>query len=82
MLELEQDHAIGNSGDIGEHGIRVGDIVRVGEQPKGGERRKEKMGMEGRGLEGVVVRVGQRGVQVALDKDEDNVDGLGARLWV
>ncbi len=82
VLELEQDHAIGNAGKIGEHGIRVGDIVRVGEQPKGNERKKEKASMEGRGLDGVVVRVGQKGVQVALGKEEDDLEGLGGRLWV
>lgn len=82
VFELEQDHALGNAGVIGEHGIRVGDIVRVGEQPKGNERKKAKAGMEGRGAEGVVVRVGQKGVQVALDKDEETLEGLGGRLWV
>jgi len=82
VLELEQDHAIGNTGEIGEHGIRVGDIVRVGEQPKGNEKKKEKAGMEGRGVEGVVVRVGAKGVQVALGKEEDDLEGLGGRVWV
>ena len=82
VLELEQDHAIGNAGDIGEHGIRVGDIVRVGEQPKGNEKKKEKAGMEAKGVEGVVVRVGQKAVQVALGKVEDGIHGLGGRLWV
>lgn len=82
VLELEQDHAIGNAGEIGEHGIRVGDIVRVAEQPKSSERNKEKAGMEGRGVEGVVVRVGQKGIQVGLGKEEEDMDGLGGRLWV
>ena len=82
VLELEQDHAIGNAGELGEHGIRVGDIVRVGEQPKGSERKKEKAGLEKRGVEGVVIRIGQKGVQVALDKEDDDADGIGARLWV
>lgn len=82
VLELEQDHAIGNAGAIGEHGIRVGDIVRVAEQPKDSERKKEKAGMESRGVEGVVVRMGQKGVQVALGKEEEDIDGLGGRLWV
>lgn len=82
VLELEQDHAIGNRGEIGEHGIRVGDIVRVGEQPKGAEKKKEKAGLERKSLEGVVVRVGQKSVQVALDRDEEVVDALGGRLWV
>jgi DNA polymerase alpha-associated DNA helicase A len=82
VLELEQGHAIGNAGEIGEHGIRVGDIVRVGEQPKGSERKKEKSNMEQRGLEGVVVRVGQKGVHIALDKEEDDTEGLSGSLWV
>ena len=82
MLELEQDHAIGNAGEIGEHGIRVGDIVRAAEQPKGNERKKEKAGMEWRGVEGVVVRAGVKGVQIALAKEEDDLEGLGGRVWV
>lgn len=82
VLQLEQDHAIGNTGEIGEHGIRVGDIVKVGEQPRGNERKKEKTGMEGRGVEGVIVRVGAKGVQVALGKEEDDLEGLGGRVWV
>lgn len=84
VLELEKDRAIGtgSAGEIGEHGIKVGDIVRVGEQPKGSERKKERADMEGRGVEGVVVRVGWRGVQVALEQDEEAVDDLRGRLWV
>ena len=82
VLELERDHAIGSgTTDIGEHGIRVGDIVRVGEQPKGSERKKEKAGMEGKGVEGVVVRVGAKGVQVALEKEEEGEGPVG-RVWV
>ena len=82
VLELEQDHAIGNAGEIGDHGIRVGDIVKVGEQPKGSERKKDKAVMEGRGVEGVVVRIGPKAVQVALGNEEEDSDGLGGRLWV
>ena len=82
VLDLEQDYAIGNAGEIGEHGIRVGDIVRVAEQPKGSERKKEKAGMEGLGLGGVVIRTGQKGVQVALDREDDDAEGLSGRLWV
>lgn len=82
VLELEQDHAIGNDGNVGEHGIRVGDIVRVGEQPKGGERKREKSSMESRGCEGVVVRVQSKGLQVALGEGKGEEEGLGGRLWV
>ena len=82
VLELEQDHAIGNDGQIGEHGIRVGDIVRVGEQPKGGEKKKEKSGMEGRGSEGVVIRVGNKGLQVALGEGREEEEAFVGKLWV
>lgn len=82
VLDLEHDHAVGNAGDIGEHGIRTGDIVRVGEQPKGNEKKQEKAGMQGKGVEGVVVRVNQKGLQVALGNEEEDVQGLGGRLWV
>ena len=82
VLELEHDHAIGNDGEIGEHGIRVGDIVKVGEQPKGNEKKREKLGMESRGVEGVIVRTAQKNVHVALGKEEDDLEGLGGRIWV
>ena len=81
VLELEQDRAIGSEGLLPEHGIRVGDIVRVGEQPKGGEKKKEKMSMEVKGCEGVVVRVQAKGLQVALGEGVED-EGLGGKLWV
>ena len=82
VLELEQDHAIGKAGSIGEHSIRTGDVVRVGQQPKGSEKKKEKISMEGKGVDGVVVRVNQQSIQVALDNQEDDLEGFGGRLWV
>ena len=60
----------------------MGDIVRVGEQPKGNERKKEKLSMEARGVEGVVIRVGSKGVQVASEQDEGGLEELRGRLWV
>ena len=83
VLELEHDHAIstGDGVGVGEHSIRTGDIVRVGQQPKGNEKKKEKTGMEGKGVDGVVVRVNQQSVQVALEQ-EDDLEGFGGRLWV
>jgi DNA polymerase alpha-associated DNA helicase A len=73
-------------GGLPEHGIRTGDVVRVGEQPKGGARKKEVWEVKGRGLEGVVTRVGERAVWVAVggrgrEKDEDEEVGEG-RLWL
>ncbi|KAL8995856.1 MAG: hypothetical protein Q9169_004508 [Polycauliona sp. 2 TL-2023] len=81
VLELEPDSAVGGEG-LGEHGIRVGDIVRVGQQPKGGEKKAEKRSIEDKGSRGVIVKVGQAVVQMALDKDGDEEEGLGGRLWV
>ena len=81
MLELEQDRAIGSEGLLPEHGIRVGDIVRVGEQPKGGERKKEKLAMESKGCEGVIVRVQSKGLQVALAEGAEE-EALGGKVWV
>ncbi|KAL8717478.1 MAG: hypothetical protein Q9225_005285, partial [Loekoesia sp. 1 TL-2023] len=80
VLELEQDNAVGE--ELGDHGIRVGDIVRVGQQPKGGEKKVEKKSIEGKGLDGVVVRLSRRTIQVALDREDDEGDALGGRLWV
>ena len=81
MLQLEQDKAVGNEGAFGEHGIRVGDIVRVGEQPKGGEKKKEKASTEAKGCDGVVVKVLEKAIQVALGEGADE-EGLGGRIWV
>jgi DNA polymerase alpha-associated DNA helicase A len=77
----------GLAGGLPEHGIRTGDIVRVGEQPKGGARKKEVGEMKGRAVEGVVTRVGERAVWVAVgkegDRDEDGEGEVGeGRLWL
>ena len=81
VLEMEEDRALGKGGIMGEHGIRVGDIVKIGDQPKGGERKLEKASMDAKGLEGVVVRVQTKGLQVAVEEGCED-DGLGGRLWV
>jgi DNA polymerase alpha-associated DNA helicase A len=80
------DAGRGSGGGLPEHGIRTGDIVRVGEQPKGGAR-KEVGKMKGKGVEGVVTRVGERAIWVAVGKDGDrDDDGDGefgeGRLWL
>ncbi|KAG8526722.1 uncharacterized protein KY384_008151 [Bacidia gigantensis] len=91
VVELEVDSAVvgkDSSGGGVEHGIRVGDIVRVGVQPKGAERKREKAELDGKGVEGVVVRSRRNGIEVAVDegaggKGEEGLDGLlGGRLWV
>jgi DNA polymerase alpha-associated DNA helicase A len=79
VLDLELDPAVGG-GDIPEHGIRVGDIVGVQEQPSGSARKKEKSDMQKKGVEGVVLKVTPVAVSVALDKDE--VEVPGGKLWL
>lgn len=79
LLELSLDPAVGG-GDLPEHGLRTGDICAVAEQPKGAERKKDREGMEKRGVDGVVTKVHRETVTVALDKDE--VDIPGGKLWL
>jgi len=78
LLELGIDPAVGK--ELPEHGLRTGDICAVAEQPKGAERKKEREGMEKRGVDGVVTKVQKETVTVALDKDE--VDIPGGKLWL
>jgi DNA polymerase alpha-associated DNA helicase A len=79
LLELNLDPAVGG-GELPEHGLRVGDICAVAEQPKGAERKKEREGMEKRGVEGVVTKVQREAVTVALDKED--VDVPNGKLWL
>lgn len=70
-------------GSATEHAIRTGDIVRVSPQPKGSEKKRDKDGLEKKGGDGVVVKVlGKGGVNVALDREDVDLEGLGGRLWV
>ncbi|KIW22334.1 uncharacterized protein PV07_12231 [Cladophialophora immunda] len=89
VVELGLDPAVVSKdakGELPEHGIRTGDIVRVGETPKGTARKKEAAELKGKGVEGVVVRVGERAVWVALGKDSsgsDNVEEVpDGKLWL
>lgn len=78
-----------SDGELPEHGIRTGDIVRVGEMPKGNAKKKEMTELKGKGIEGVVTRIGERAVWVAAGRsgsegnDDSDVDALtSSRLWV
>ena len=77
----------GGEGDLPEHGIRTGDIVSISEQAAGSAKKKELKDAELRGVKGVVTRVGQRAVWMAVDseregKDEDEGIDWGKRLWI
>jgi DNA polymerase alpha-associated DNA helicase A len=51
LLELSLDPAVGG-GELPEHGLRVGDICAVAEQPRGSERKTVRAEMEGRRVTG------------------------------
>lgn len=80
LLELGTDPAISNDGELPEHGLRVGDICAVAEQPKGAEKKKEREGMEKRGVEGVVTKTQKTAVTVALDKEDADIPN--GKLWL
>lgn len=108
VLSLGVDAAYqdaGSEGRLPEHGIRVGDVVRLGERAKEGKGKKsgggtktggggkDAKGDEKEGVEGVVVRVGEKKVEIALgrsggkggqgDDGDSSVDALGdGRLWL
>jgi DNA polymerase alpha-associated DNA helicase A len=89
VLELGLDPAVASAekggSDLPEHSVRTGDIVRVGEQPSSAAKKKEKTELKGKGVEGVVTRVGERAIWVALGRpssgDED-FDVPSGKLWL
>jgi DNA polymerase alpha-associated DNA helicase A len=83
VVELGPDPATARAeGELPEHGIRVGDIVVLAEQPAGSAKKREVRELEAKGSRGVVTRVGRSAVWVALDaEDDDNVIGM-KRLWL
>lgn len=84
IVELALDPAVvakGAKPEIPEHGIRVGDIVAVADQPAGSAKKTEKKELEKKGAGGVVLRVRRENVEVVLDKEDADVPG-GSKLWM
>ncbi|KAH7386010.1 DNA-binding protein SMUBP-2 [Pyrenochaeta sp. MPI-SDFR-AT-0127] len=84
VVELALDSAVvakGDKPDIPEHGIRVGDIVAVQEQPSGSAKKTEKKELVKKGAEGVVLRVRRENVEIVLDKEDADVPS-GGKLWM
>jgi DNA polymerase alpha-associated DNA helicase A len=84
VIELALDSAVvakGEKPDIPEHGIRVGDIVAVQDQPSGSAKKTEKKELEKKGAEGVVLRVRRENVEIVLDKEDADVPS-GSKLWM
>ena len=85
VVELGLDPAVvskGEAPDIPEHGIRVGDIVGVQDQPTGSAKKTEKKELEKKGVEGVVLRVRRENVEIVLDKEDADVPTGGGKLWM
>ncbi|KAF2126885.1 P-loop containing nucleoside triphosphate hydrolase protein [Dothidotthia symphoricarpi CBS 119687] len=84
VVELALDPAVvakGEKPDIPEHGIRVGDIVAVQDQPTGSAKKTEKRELAKKGAEGVVLRARRENVEIVLDKEDADVPS-GAKLWI
>lgn len=84
VVELALDSAVvakGEKPDIPEHGIRVGDIVAVQDQPSGSAKKMEKRELVKKGAEGVVLRVRRENVEIVLDKEDADVPS-GGKLWI
>lgn len=93
VVELVADPAYttkSSSEELPQHGIRTGDIVRVGEIPKGNAKKKEVADLKSKGVEGVVTRVDQRAIYVAAGKasgdgndNDSDLDTLSSsRVWL
>lgn len=83
VVELGLDPAVvakGDKADIPDHGIRVGDIVALQDQPSGSAKKTEKRDLANKGVEGVVLRVRRENIEIVLDKEE--VDVPTGRLWM
>lgn len=84
IVELALDPAVvakGAKPEIPEHGIRVGDIVAVADQPAGSAKKTEKKELEKKGAGGVVLRVRRENIEMVLDKEDADVPS-GSKLWM
>ncbi|KAK6227040.1 dna-binding protein smubp-2 [Colletotrichum tabaci] len=80
VLELGPDPAV--SSKLPDHGLRPGDIVLVSEQPTGNAKKKEVKELESKGARGVVTRVRNETVGVAVDEGKGEEREFGGRVWI
>ncbi|SPO00865.1 probable DNA-binding protein SMUBP-2 [Cephalotrichum gorgonifer] len=78
VLELGPDAATG--GELGEHGIRTGDVVLVAGQPGGSAKKREVRELEEKGVGGVVVRFGKGAISVAVEEGKDEMPA--GKVWI
>ncbi|GKT75649.1 DNA-binding protein smubp-2 [Colletotrichum tofieldiae] len=80
VLELGADPAV--SSELPEHGLRPGDIVLVSEQPAGNAKKKEVKELESKGARGVVTRVRNETIGVAVEEGKGEEREFGGRVWL
>lgn len=80
VVELNPDPAV--SSELPEHGLRPGDIVLVAEQPAGNARKREVKELESKGARGVVTRVRNESVGVAVDEGKGEEREFNGRVWI
>ncbi|KAF1359627.1 DNA-binding protein SMUBP-2 [Lizonia empirigonia] len=84
IVELALDSAVVTKGanpEMPEHGIRVGDIVALSDQPAGSAKKTEKRELEKKGVGGVILRVRRENIEMVLDKEDAHVP-TGSKLWM
>ncbi|OLN88567.1 DNA polymerase alpha-associated DNA helicase A [Colletotrichum chlorophyti] len=84
VLELNPDPAVsgGAGGELSEHGLRPGDIVLVAEQPAGNAKKREVRELESKGARGVVTRVRNESIGVAVDEGKGEEREFNGRVWI
>ena len=79
-MELERDASTG--GVIPPHAIRVGDICRLQPLLSGSAKKKELHEASKTAVEGVVSRVREGSITLALRTDEEIPFGFETRCWL
>ena len=80
LVELERDASTG--GIIPPHAIRVGDICRLQPLLSGSAKKKELTEASKNAVEGVISRVKENNITLALRTDEEIPFGFEVRCWL
>jgi len=80
-VELARDPSVGG-GAIPPHAIRTGDICRLQPLLSGSAKKKELAEARQNSVQGVVFRVKESSVTLALRNDEEIPFGFESRCWL
>ena len=86
ILDLIPDSSISSVPTLPAHGLRSGDVIQLAPQPPGAAKKKEKASLSEQGVSGVVHRVTDTKLVVAVQGEGDDAAierlvGDGKRLW-